>query len=198
MYRSGILSEEELGNLLERLEDTVYNTAYFLDNLLEWSKSQLEGMVVNAVEVNLHEVVSHNIKLMESQIKHKSIKVTNNIESDTCVFADLNMVHVVIRNLLSNAIKFCAKDDQITFDAKVEKDKVICAIRDTGRGISDLDKENLFNLTHIPGTGTSGEKGQHIGLILCQDMVLQNNGSIKVESALGQGTTFYITLPKAI
>ena len=198
MYRSGILSEEELGNLLERLEDAVYNTAYFLDNLLEWSKSQLEGMVVNAVEVNLHEVVSHNIKLMESQIKQKSIKVTNNIESDTCVFADLNMVHVVIRNLLSNAIKFCAKDDQITFDAKVEKDKVICAIRDTGRGISDLDKENLFNLTHIPGTGTSGEKGQHIGLILCQDMVLQNNGSIKVESALGQGTTFYITLPKAI
>ncbi len=195
MYRSGILSEEELGDLLERLEDTVYTTASFLDNLLEWSKSQLEGMVVNPTDVQLDQVIAHNIKLMESPIKLKSISVENQVADSFTVFADTNMVHVVIRNLLSNAIKFCAKGDKVIFDAKLENDKIICTIKDTGPGISELDKENLFNLTHMPGTGTSGEKGHHIGLILCRDMILQNNGSLEVDSKLGEGTTFYITLP---
>ncbi|RZL46255.1 MAG: HAMP domain-containing histidine kinase, partial [Pedobacter sp.] len=194
MYRSGILNEEELGNLLERLEDTVYNTASFLDNLLEWSKSQLGGIVVKPINVSLNEVISHNIKLMESQIKLKSIKVENNVAANLTAFADLNMIHVVIRNLLSNAIKFCSKGDEITFDAKIENNQLICSIKDTGHGISELDKENLFNLTHQPGTGTSGEKGHHIGLILCRDMIMQNNGNLQVESKLGEGTTFYITL----
>jgi signal transduction histidine kinase len=195
MYRSGILNEEELSNLLAKLEDTVYNTASFLDNLLEWSKSQLEGMVVKPGEVNLSQVTAHNIKLMESQIKMKFIKVENKIASNLFVHADPNMVHVVFRNLLSNAIKFCSKGDEVTFETKAEGDSVICTIKDTGPGINDIDKKNLFNLTHQPGTGTAGEKGHHIGLILCKDMILQNNGNLQVESKLGEGTTFFITLP---
>lgn len=195
MYRSGVLNEEELGQLLERLEDTVYSTASFLDNLLEWSKSQLEGMVVNPTDVKLHEIIAHNIQLMESQIKLKSIKVENRVAEELNILADINMVHVIIRNILSNAIKFCSKGDEVIFDATIEGNKVVCSIKDTGPGISDADKANLFNLTHTPGTGTFGEKGYHIGLILCRDMAIQNNGNLEVDSKLGEGTTFYITLP---
>lgn len=196
MYRKGILNDEELGDLLNRLEDTIYNTAAFLDNLLEWSKSQLEGITVNPIQVELHQIVAHNIKLMDSQIRTKSIKVQNNVPSETLAFVDLNMIHVVIRNLLSNAIKFCKANDEVIFEARVENENVICTISDTGPGISEIDLANLFNLAHTPNTGTAGEKGYHIGLILCQDMIAQNNGSLKVDSQLGKGTTFFMTLPK--
>ncbi len=195
MYRDGILNEEELGGLLNRLEDTIYNTASFLDNLLEWSKSQLEGITVNPIQVELHQIVAHNIKLMDSQIRTKFIKVQNNVPTNALAFVDLNMIHVVIRNLLSNAIKFCKANDEVIFEAWIENENIICTIRDTGPGISDIDLENLFNLAHTPNTGTAGEKGYHIGLILCQDMIAQNNGSLKVDSQLGKGTTFFITLP---
>lgn len=195
MYRNGILNEEELGGLLNRLEDTIYNTASFLDNLLEWSKSQLEGITVNPIQVELHQIVAHNIKLMDSQIRTKFIKVQNNVPTNALAFVDLNMIHVVIRNLLSNAIKFCKANDEVIFEAWIENENIICTIRDTGPGISDIDLENLFNLAHTPNTGTAGEKGYHIGLILCQDMMAQNHGSLKVDSQLGKGTTFYITLP---
>ena len=195
MYRDGILNEEELGGLLNRLEDTIYNTASFLDNLLEWSKSQLEGITVNPIQVALHQIVAHNIKLMDSQIRTKFIKVQNNVTAEALAFVDLNMMHVVIRNLLSNAIKFCKANDEVIFEAWIENENIICIIRDTGPGISDIDLENLFNLAHTPNTGTAGEKGYHIGLILCKDMIAQNNGSLKVDSQLGKGTTFYITLP---
>lgn len=195
LYRSGIVNEEEFGSLLERLEETVYTTASFLDNLLEWSKNQLGGIVINPVDVNIRQIINHNIKLMESQINLKKIKVHNNVAEELTVFADLNMVHVVIRNILSNAIKFCNKEDKVIFNATTDNDQVTFTITDTGPGISPLDLDNLFNLTHTPGTGTSGEKGHHIGLILCRDMVMQNKGSLNVKSKLGEGTTFYITLP---
>lgn len=195
MYRQGNLNEDELTALFSRLEDTTYTTASFLDNLLEWSKNQLDGITVNPTTVDLQQVVAHNIKLVESQIKLKSIKVNNELAEGSTVFVDLNMIHVVIRNLLSNALKFCGKGDNVTFSAYLKDDKLICTIKDTGPGISDLDKENLFNLTHNPGTGSSGEKGHHIGLILCRDMVLQNNGHLEMESKLGEGTTFHISLP---
>jgi signal transduction histidine kinase len=195
LYREGNLTEKELNELLARLEDTIYTTASFLDNLLEWSKSQLEGMLVKPSIVTLQHIVDDNIKLMEAQIKLKLLKVENKAGADITVFADPNMINTVIRNLLSNAIKFCNVGDSVIFDAKLEDGRVICSISDSGPGISDNNKKNLFNLAHTISTGTAGEKGYHIGLILCKDMILQNNGSIAVESKLGKGTTFYITLP---
>jgi two-component system sensor histidine kinase/response regulator len=196
LYRSGDLTEKELNELLARLEDTIYTTASFLDNLLEWSKSQLEGIIVKPSSFKIHHIVEENIKLMDSQIILKSLKVENRILPDAVAFADPNMINIVFRNLLSNAIKFCNSGDSVVFDATTENEKLICTIRDTGPGINETDKENLFNLSHTISKGTSGEKGYHIGLILCKDMILQNNGTIEVESEVGEGTTFYITLPR--
>ncbi|MCY1526341.1 Adaptive-response sensory-kinase SasA [compost metagenome] len=195
LYRKGDLSAKELNELLSRLEDTIYTTATFLDNLLEWSKSQLEGMTVKPSMVFIAQIVKNNIKLMEGPIKTKSLQVENKITTDITVFADPDMINTVMRNLLSNAIKFCNEGDQIIFDAKLDQNQVIYSISDTGPGISDKDKANLFNLSHTISTGTAGEKGYHIGLILCKDMITQNKGSIAVNSKLGKGTTFYITLP---
>ena len=198
LYRKGDLTKEELNGLLKRLEDTIYTTATFLDNLLEWSKSQLEGMIVKPLIFKVQQIIDENIQLMDSQIKLKELQVENRITKDLSAFADKDMINVVFRNLLSNAIKFCDQTDKITFDAYLSKGKVICTIRDTGPGINEQDQAHLFNLTHNMSTGTAGEKGYHIGLILCRDMVVQNNGTIEVDSKLGEGTTFIITLPQNI
>lgn len=195
LYREGELNEKELNELLINLEDTIYTTAVFLDNLLEWSKSQLDGIVVKPSVFDIHHVVEQNIRLMDSQIKLKELRIENRIQKEIKVFADPNMINVVIRNLVSNAIKFCNSDDLIIVDALIENGNVVFLISDTGPGISEVNKENLFNLEHTISTGTSGEKGHHIGLILCKDMIEQNNGTIRVSSQLGKGTTFYISLP---
>jgi len=195
LFRDGNLDKEELNKLTIRIEDTIQTTATFLDNLLEWSKSQLDGISVNPGRVSMYHLVQENMKLMDAAIRAKSLTVLNRIAPDLQVFADQDMIDIVVRNLLSNAIKFCHPQHSIVFDATQAGDKVIWSVHDSGPGISKQDQENLFSLSRTTSTGTSGEKGYHIGLILCKDMILQNQGTIQVESELGKGTTFSITLP---
>jgi len=195
LYRRGELDETELNALLSRLEDTIYNTAVFLDNLLEWSKSQLDGMVVRPASFDVKEQVDANIRLLDSQIKIKELRVENAITEPVVAFADPNMINVVLRNLISNAVKFCNPSDSITIKAEIREEKILVCIRDTGPGIAEKDLEKLFNLEHTITTSNTGEKGHQIGLVLCKDMIEQNKGTIKAESRVGDGTTFYIELP---
>lgn len=195
LYREGQLNESELSAILLKLEDTIYTTTAFLDNLLEWSKSQLDGIQVKPEVFSIRKIILENIQMLDYAIASKELVVENNIPKNLQLFADQNMVHVVVRNLISNCIKFCRKGDTITIDAIQNEKTVTLSIKDTGPGISDANLKNLFSLEYTVTTGSSGEKGHHIGLILCKDMVEQNNGTIKVESKIGEGTTFYVELP---
>lgn len=195
LYNKGILDEKELNGLLIKLEDNIYSTASFLDNLLEWAKSQLEGVIVSPINVSLQQVVLENIKLVDSQIKFKGLNVESKIGKEITTFVDPNVINIVVRNLLSNAIKFCSKGDEIIFEAKLNHGEVLFSIKDNGPGISDERKHNLFNLAYSNSIGSSNEKGYQLGLILCKDMITQSGGSISVESKLGEGTLFKISLP---
>jgi len=195
LYREGQLNESELNELLAKLEDTIYTTSVFLDNLLEWSKSQLDGIVVNPSTFEVVNLVSENINLTETAVRLKGLKMESNIEQNTKAYADANMINVVVRNLISNAVKFCNTGDIITVEAHNSNGKMFLAIKDTGPGISEKDLQKLFNLEHTITTSASGDKGHQIGLVLCKDMVEQNKGKIKVESELGKGTVFLVELP---
>ena len=195
IYREGDIKENELRMLLGRLEDTILTTGAFLDNLLEWSKSQLEGIVVRAVDFDIKDTVTDNLHLFKTKIEFKGLKVANKVKHPVVVHADPNMVRLVIRNLLSNSVKFCQNGDKIEVAASIEGDRAIITIKDTGPGISEADVENLFSLEHAISTNDQGEKGNKLGLILCRDMIMQNGGSLTLETKLNKGTTFRIELP---
>ncbi|WP_084625912.1 ATP-binding protein [Flavobacterium soli] len=196
LYRQGQLNEHELNELLSRLEHTIFNTAVFLDNLLEWSKNQLEGIIVKPESFDVKELVDANIRLLDSQIRIKNLRVENTILTPITAFADPNMINLVLRNLLSNAVKFCNANDLISIKAEAKDDLLVICIRDTGPGINEKDLAKLFSLEHTTTTNNTGEKGHQLGLVLCKDMVEQNKGAIRVESKEGEGTVFCIDLPK--
>ena len=195
VYRAGDIGEKELGELLVKLEDTILTTGTFLDNLLEWSKNQLEGMQINPVNFDVAESIKANISLFETKIEMKKLKVSSLVPAHVKVFADKDMINLVIRNLLSNSIKFCNTGNEIIFSAEMKDNRTVVSIRDTGPGISKEESEKLFSLEHTLSTGTHGEKGNHLGLILCKDMITLNQGKIGFETELGAGTTFWFELP---
>jgi len=177
------------------MEDSLLSTGTFLDNLLEWSKSQLEGIVVHPVNFDINEAIEENITLFEVKIGLKDLKVSNLSHQPVLVNADRNMINLVVRNLLSNSIKFCNPGDEITFDVQASAEIVTISIADTGPGISEADSEKLFSLEHTVSTGSHGERGNRLGLVLVKDMLEQNNGSIRFETEPGKGTTFWVELP---
>jgi signal transduction histidine kinase len=195
VYHDGIIGKKEFNSLLMKLEDTIISTGTFLDNLLEWSKSQLEGIVVKPANFNISECILENARLYETKIGLKNLKVINLATEPVQVYADRNMINLVIRNLLSNSIKFCNPGDEIKLNAEVKGDKVIVSIADTGPGISAANADKLFNLEHTLSMGTHGEKGNNLGLILCRDMVTQNNGKIWFDTRPDEGTVFWVELP---
>lgn len=195
-YFEGQLTRDELNVLLKKLEENIFNTADFLDNLLEWSKSQLEGMVVKPEIFPIGRVVRGTLKILNPQIAEKKLSIENNIDADAIAFADRNMITVVVRNLISNSIKFCNEGDSIILNCSSRPTSILISVKDTGVGIDPIDQAKIFQLEHSITEGTSGEKGHHIGLVLCKDMVEQNNGKIWFESTVGKGTTFFIEIPK--
>ncbi|HOQ49463.1 MAG TPA: HAMP domain-containing sensor histidine kinase, partial [Candidatus Kapabacteria bacterium] len=128
--------------------------------------------------------------------RHRYFKLQDEVSEELVVNCDVNMITTVVRNLITNAIKFTPENGEITVFAEKTENEVIVAVRDTGIGISDEDKQILFRIdVHHTTIGTSQEKGTGLGLILCKEFVEKHGGKIWVESEIGKGSTFKFTIP---
>ena len=195
LFLKGAISNKELNMLTEDLVEKLDNTYNLLENLLNWAKSQMQGMKVYAKKVNLKTITEDCVGLLSPIADKKLVKIVNNINTPISAFADNEMVKLVIRNLMSNAIKFTTAGNKIILEAKPDKDFVTVSIKDNGTGISNENQDKLFKLESFSTRGTSNESGMGLGLLLCKDFVDKNGGKIWFESELEKGSTFYFTLP---
>ncbi len=195
LFDQHIITDEELKTHLPLINADIKSTASLLENLLFWSRTQLKGERVNPEYINLHILSIIQTNLLESQIKEKSLNIINTIPESTTVYADKNMIELVIRNILSNAVKYCNKSNTITLSSRLAGNYYITEITDTGIGISDENIDKLFGMNNFSTAGTYAEKGTGLGLLLCKEFVEKNNGEIWVKSEIGKGSTFSFSLP---
>lgn len=199
LLSSNGLSEVETRHLVGKLGNDVGRIKDLLENLLNWAKSQMQGIHPKPVKLRLYNLVDDNINLITSKILQKGLTVRNEVPENALALADLDMVKLIIRNLLSNAIKFTEDGGEIVFRAAVEQEDVILAISDSGEGIIEEDQRRLFDITtHYTRTGTHLEIGSGLGLLLCKEFAVKNNGDIWVSNSnKEEGTTFKVRLPRA-
>ena len=104
-----------------------------------------------------------------------------------------------LTNLLSNAIKFSPPNTTITLTAQPQSDHVLFQVKDQGRGIPADKLEAIFGrFQQVDVSDSRSKGGTGLGLAICQSIVQQHDGRIWAESTLGEGSTFYFTLPVAI
>lgn len=195
LFDQKIISEEELKSHLPLINADVKATAALLENLLYWSRTQLKGERIHPTNINLHLLSIVQVNLLSSQIQEKSLSIVNNIPENANVYADKNMVELVMRNLISNAIKYCHPNNQISLSAILKGDFYITEIADTGVGIDKENISKLFGMNNFSTAGTRSEKGTGLGLLLCKEFVEKNGGKIWVRSELGKGSAFSFSLP---
>ena len=112
------------------------------------------------------------------------------------VWASPDALQQVLTNLLSNAIKFSPPQSIITLTVQPQWQGVLFAVRDAGRGIPPDKLEMIFNpFQQVDASDSRQKGGTGLGLTICQRIVHQHGGRIWVESTLGEGSTFYFTLP---
>ncbi|MBL7842414.1 MAG: tetratricopeptide repeat protein [Cyclobacteriaceae bacterium] len=190
------ISDKEFKELGPKLNNLVIGTNETLENLFQWSHSQMNGWAHHPKLVNLFDLADRCLALFNESAKTKGIHLTNTINKDQTVFADENQLELIIRNLINNAIKFTQQGGQVILDAKEEANHIVAIrISDTGIGMDEDQVRNLFSIKEIHSTrGTSGEKGTGLGLQLCKEMTENNGGMITVTSAPGKGSAFTVRL----
>jgi signal transduction histidine kinase len=168
-----------------------------LRDVLLWAKGQFEGEKPRAQSVNLKDAVDSNVELIRLIAQRKGIEIDVDVDTSDHVIADRAHLMAIIRNLLTNAVKFTKSGKRIRLQNRTDNSTHVLTVSDEGVGIKPEKLSTLFESAGRFTNGTAGETGSGLGLVFVRDLVRRNNGSITVESQLGQGTTFTVTLPKS-
>lgn len=183
------------------IHDSAEKTYQLLDKILTWAQSQKGELTFKKEIFNIKSLIEEIIPLYEELLRNKEIKLLLNLNPDTMVCADKNMVNTIVRNLISNAIKFTPKKGYIEINSHIMLNKgkqefVELSVKDSGVGISSEIQSKLFTFTeNISTKGTENEEGTGLGLVLCYEFVEKLGGKLWVESELNKGAVFYFTLP---
>ena len=193
------LSKDELIEYSKEMNRSVSNIFKLIENLLEWAQMQRGTISFSPGELNLFDIVSQNIEIINQRAEQKGITIVNEVKESEKVFADDKMVDTILRNLLTNAVKFTRREGKVNIRAKKTNSNMVeISVSDTGVGISEKDVKKLFKMEEKVGsTGTEGELSTGLGLLLCKEFVDKNGGRIWAESEEGKGSTFYFTLPSS-
>ena len=157
----------------------------------------MQGNSINPQLLDIAVMVNEVQQLLRLQAESKQVYVKSKIDPSLYIFADKDMINLVLRNILSNAIKFTPNKGEINVGAIVKNDMVEMYVQDSGTGISAENIKKLFTNNYFTTNGTANESGTGLGLMLCKEFLNKNGGEIMVESEVGKGSRFSFTIPKA-
>lgn len=192
---NGAISEDEFKMLTRDLVLKLDHTYNLLENLLSWAKTQMQGIKVYPKMIDLKAIVNDCIDLLKPLASKKLVNIHNHLQEPLKVYADNEMVKLVLRNLLSNSIKFSNARSEIEVFVSHENNHALISVKDQGIGISNENQSKLFKYESFSTFGTSNEKGMGIGLLLCKEFIEQNGGNLYFESEFGKGSVFSFSLP---
>ncbi|RYG15842.1 MAG: histidine kinase [Chitinophagaceae bacterium] len=196
--KSHTLSAEKISQIAKSMNTAAKEAYALLENLLNWASLQSGMLKATPVKICIKTLFENIEKLVSPAIQTKNIALRFVMEEEVGVLADQQMLETILRNLISNAIKFSYEDGLITVSAKKDGQKCIFEISDKGVGIPETASASLFEAGRKYSIlGTHKESGTGLGLMLCREFVEANNGEIWLESELGEGSSFFFSLPLA-
>lgn len=188
----GELLPPEGRNFLDRIRSSAQRMAQLIDDLLDLSR--VTRVLIKSVPVDLTKLAENVTAELQRTYPERRVKLR--IAPNLNVRGDPHLLQVVLENFLSNAWKFTSKQElaEIEFGSKHENNETIYFVRDNGAGFDMTYASKLFGafqrlhaMTEFPGTG--------VGLATVQRIIHRHGGRVWAESAVGQGATFFFTLP---
>ncbi|MFN6483110.1 MULTISPECIES: response regulator [unclassified Nostoc] len=197
MLASGLLpsDSEQAKRLLQIATDSSERLVRLINDILdieriESGKAKMEPEICNIVDL-----ITQAVNVIQPLADKAEVKVSISALSGQ-VLADSDRIVQTLTNLLSNAIKFSAAGSTVCLGAQQQKDEVLLTVKDTGRGIPADKLESIFErFQQVDSSDSRNHDGTGLGLAICKSIMQQHSGRIWAESVLGEGSTFYVTLP---
>lgn len=188
---------EKINEMVDHIDRSAKSINQLLDNLLNWSLSQKEELLINIEKLAIRPIIDEVLAVFEETANAKEIRIESNI-GDEFIMADRNTFSTVVRNLISNAIKFSHSGSSISINHRINDNWIEFTFSDKGTGMNEQQLEKLFTIDKSKvRSGTAREKGTGLGMVLVKEFVEMNKGELRVESRPEEGTTFYVSLPLA-
>lgn len=149
------LERSDIQQIANSMNSAAKKLFEFLENLLEWSRSQIGGLQYNPIMISVSDLFDRVISLFKDTANNKNIELLKEIQQDLFIWADNYQTNTIIRNLVSNAIKFSYANSKIILGARDIGDSVEIFVKDFGVGLSDEAKEKVFSIESkytTPGT----------------------------------------------
>jgi len=177
------------------IEEESKRLSKLAENLLRLSALEAENSSITKASFRLDRQLENVVLLLEPQWKAKNIIPETTLPKIT-VCGNENLLKQVWINLLVNAIKFTSENGEINVGLKQEGETVVCLISDNGIGIAASDQMHIFERFYkVDKSRDRSLGGNGLGLALVKKIVNMHAGNVTVESALGKGTAFKVTLP---
>ena len=183
-------------NMLQIVEKNVSILMRLVNEILDFRKIQNKKMELTLSKFELTHYLKEWASTFESIATKRKIKVELIIPAPIRLCADIYKVERICYNLLSNALKYTSEGGSITIKAKSTDETVEICIKDTGKGIAKEDIKHIFDRFYQ--VRNSNKDGTGIGLAIVKAFTELQGGTAKVESEVGKGSEFTITLPKRV
>jgi len=188
---------EDYTTPIERSLQRIQGMRNLIMDLLDLTKIRLERKEEKIEEVHLSNIASNSIITVRPYAIQMEISIKLTIKSDAVIMADPTDMEIIFNNLISNSVKYNRKQGKSEIIIDSDDNDVIIVFSDTGIGIKEEDRENLFeDFVRIKNEKTRNITGSGLGLSIVKKVVQLYNGTISVDSVPDVGSTFTVRLPK--
>jgi PAS domain S-box-containing protein len=180
---------------LEKILISAQRLLALINDILDLSKVEAGRAEVHPREVTLEAVVDNCLRTVESTMNSEKVVLRKDLTAGLLLFTDEEKLHQILINLLSNAAKF-THEGSIVVSARSDGQRVAIAVIDSGIGIPTEATERIFEeFQQVDGSTTRHYGGTGLGLSISRNFARLLGGDITVESKLGTGSTFALTIP---
>lgn len=190
--QSDKLTADERVSYLKTLVSASNRITQLVSNILKLNKLENQQLTVEMQPARLDEIVAQAVFDFEEVIEQKNINLQCDFDEVT-VNTSASHLETVWNNLLSNAIKFTPEGGKITISVKQKRNKAVVTFSDSGCGMTEETGKRIFDKFY-QGDTSHAKEGNGLGLALVKRVIDLLGGEISVESQLGQGSTFTVTL----
>lgn len=171
---------------------------HLVEQMLQYSRLEKMEEIPNAEEVDLSRLLNE-IAEEQAARNYRSISIDSSIESNIVITGNSDLLAGLINNLISNAYRYGRDNGNIFLSLKQNEQEIILSVKDDGIGISDDEKDKIFNRFYQADkarTSGNSDSGIGLGLSIVSSIARLHGGHIEVESKINEGSEFILKIPK--